>query len=181
MVSALAGRCRSRRATAASLGTFANYYSEPRQPSDLDRATIEAIGLTTSIAVARMRLERMRNRAEGAKALVLEELQHRVKNAFALAQSLINLKMPAALSARDLTDKVNGKLRAIASAQDLIVVRNAVRRSNQMTSIRTLLATILGPLRYGDGDERISLNGEDQTEPMGYQFPWKTMPGRFRD
>ena len=100
------------------LGTFANYYREPRQPSDLDREIIEAIALTTSIAVERIRLERMRHRAEEAKGLVLEELQHRVKNAFSLAQSLINLNVPAALSARDLADKVNGKLRAIASAQD---------------------------------------------------------------
>ena len=145
------------------LGTFANYYSEPRQPSDFDRAIIEAIALTTSIAVERMRLERMRNRAEEAKALVLEELQHRVKNAFALAQSLINLNVPAALSARDLADKVNGKLRAIASAQDLIIVRNAAGRSDEMTAIRTLLATILGPLGYGDANDRISLNGDEQT------------------
>lgn len=144
------------------LGTFANYYREPRQPSELDRKIIEAIALTTSIAVERMRLERMRNRAEEAKALVLEELQHRVKNAFALAQSLINLNVPAALSARDLADKVNGKLRAIASAQDLIIVRNAAGRSNEMTSIRTLLATILGPLGYGGSETRINLNGDDQ-------------------
>lgn len=145
------------------LGTFANYYREPRQPSDLDRDIIEAIALTTSIAVERIRLERMRNRAEEAKSLVLEELQHRVKNAFSLAQSLINLNVPAALSARDLADKVNGKLRAIASAQDLIIVRNASGRSDEMTSIRTLLATILGPLGYGDADNRISLKGEDHT------------------
>ena len=144
------------------LGTFANYYCEPRQPSELDREIIEAIALTTSIAVERIRLERMRNRAEEATALVLEELQHRVKNAFALAQSLINLNVPAALSARDLADKVNGKLRAIASAQDLIIVRNAAGRSNEMTSIRTLLATILGPLGYGDADDRICLKGEGQ-------------------
>ena len=145
------------------LGTFANYYREPRQPSRLDRDIIEAIALTTSIAVERMRLERMRTRAEEAKALVLEELQHRVKNAFSLAQSLINLNVPAALSARDLADKVNGKLRAIASAQDLIIVRNAAGRSDEMTSIRTLLATILGPLGYGDAEKRINLNGGDQT------------------
>ncbi len=145
------------------LGTFANYYRESREPSELDREIIEAIALTTSIAVERMRLERMRNRAEEAKALVLEELQHRVKNAFSLAQSLINLNVPAALSARDLADKVNGKLRAIASAQDLIIVRNAAGRSDEMTSIRTLLATILGPLGYADVEDRISLDGEDQT------------------
>ena len=145
------------------LGTFANYYREPRQPSNLDREIIEAIALTTSIAVERIRLERMRHRAEEAKGLVLEELQHRVKNAFSLAQSLINLNVPAALSARDLADKVNGKLRAIASAQDLIIVRNAAGRSDEMTSIRTLLATILSPLGYGDVDERIRLAGDDQT------------------
>jgi len=144
------------------LGTFANYYREPREPSELDREIIEAIALTTSIAVERMRLEQMRTRAEEAKALVLEELQHRVKNAFSLAQSLINLNVPAAISARDLADKVNGKLRAIASAQDLIIVRNSEGRSDEMTSLRTLLATILGPLGYGESEDRISLDGEDQ-------------------
>ena len=144
------------------LGTFANYYREPREPSNLDRSIIEAMALTTSIAVERMSLERMRSRAEEAKALVLEELQHRVKNAFSLAQSLINLNVPAALSARDLADKVNGKLRAIAAAQDLIIVRNSAGRSNEMTSIRTLLATILGPLGYGSADNRISMEGENQ-------------------
>ena len=144
------------------LGTFANYYREPREPSQLDREIIEAIALTTSIAVERMRLEQLHTRAEEAKALVLEELQHRVKNAFSLAQSLINLNVPAAISARDLADKVNGKLRAIASAQDLIIVRSPDHRSDEMTSLRTLLATILGPLGYGDADDRICLDGADQ-------------------
>ncbi len=145
------------------LGTFANYYREPRAPSDLDREIIEAIALTTSIAVERMRLERMHERAEETKALVLEELQHRVKNAFSLAQSLISLNVPAAVSARDLADVVNGKLRAIASAQDLIIVRNPDGRSNEMTSLRNLLATILGPLGYGEKEERIVLSGEDES------------------
>ena len=145
------------------LGTFANYYREPREPSDLDRQIIEAIALTTSIAVERMRLENQRNRAEETKAIVLEELQHRVKNAFALAQSLISLNVPAALTAQDLADKVNGKLRAIASAQDLIIVRNAAGHSKEQTSLRTLLATILSPLGYGDAENRITLNGDDQT------------------
>ncbi|MWV29216.1 sensor histidine kinase [Aurantiacibacter rhizosphaerae] len=144
------------------LGTFANYYREPRKPSRLDREIIEAIALTTSIAVERMRLERMHERAEEAKSLVLEELQHRVKNAFALAQSLISLNVPAAVSARDLADMVNGKLRAIASAQDLIIVRKPDGRSDEMTSLRKLLATILGPLGYGDKEERIVLRGEDE-------------------
>ena len=145
------------------LGTFAIYYREPRQPSELDREIIQAIALTSSIAVERMRLEQMRVRAEEAKALVLEELQHRVKNAFALAQSLINLNVPAALSAQDLAQKVNGKLRAIAAAQDLIIARDEKGRSSEMTGIRTLLATILGPLGYGDTEDRITLSGDDQT------------------
>ena len=144
------------------LGTFANYYREPREPSEFDRDIIEAIALTTSIAVQRLRLEQLHARAEEAKALVLEELQHRVKNAFSLAQSLINLNVPAATSARDLADTVNAKLRAIASAQDLIIVRNLEERADEGISLRTLLATILGPLGYGGTDDRISLKGDDQ-------------------
>ena len=145
------------------LGTFANYYRKPRQPSELDRKIIEAVSLTTAIAIERRRLEQQRDRAENAKAIVLEELQHRVKNAFALAQSLISLNVPAALTAQDLADKVNGKLRAIASAQDLIIVRNAAGRSDEMTSIRQLLTTILSPLGFGDSENRISLHGDNQS------------------
>ncbi|AWW75624.1 hypothetical protein CD351_14400 [Erythrobacter sp. KY5] len=145
------------------LGTFANYYREPHEPSRLDREIIEVLALTTSIALERMNLERMRQHAEEAKALVLEELQHRVKNAFALAQSLISLNVRGAATPQDLADKVNGKLRALASAQDLIIVRDASGRSDEMTSIRTLLATILGPLGFGDAANRISLSGSDQT------------------
>ena len=142
------------------LGTFANYYRSPRQPSSQDREIIEAVALTTAIAIEHIRLEEARDRAELAKRVVLEELQHRVKNAYTLAQSLINLNVKSASSAQDLAGKVTDKLRAIAASQDLIVIRDPSGPAVEDLDLSALLERILEPLAFEEGSERIAMSGD---------------------
>ena len=142
------------------LGTFANYYRTPRQPSSQDREIIEAVALTTAIAIEHIRLEEARDRAELAKRVVLEELQHRVKNAYTLAQSLINLNVKNASSAQELATKVTDKLRAIAASQDLIVVRDPSGPAAADLDLAALLERILEPLVFDDGEDRIAMTGD---------------------
>jgi two-component sensor histidine kinase len=154
-----------RSADGTMLGTFANYYREPREPSQSDKDIIEAVALTASIAIERLRLQEMRNRVEEAKTMVLAELQHRVKNAFSLAQSLISLNVNGASSARDLANKVTEKLRAISSAHDLIVAPASDQERAGQTELETLLKTILAPLRFDDDDHRVLLSGDPHSVP----------------
>ncbi|MGR3436655.1 MAG: GAF domain-containing protein [Shimia sp.] len=61
------------RATDGSvIGTFANYYPEPREPSDEDMAAINILGQTAGVAVERHRAELFRLRVEGRAKLAMQ-------------------------------------------------------------------------------------------------------------
>lgn len=66
------------------VGTFANYYREPREPTSRDLEVISMVARTTAIAIECHRNELARERAEEQPHLLLLERYHRVKNAFAL-------------------------------------------------------------------------------------------------
>ncbi len=61
------------------LGTFANYYREPRKPSERDLEVIGMVSRTAAIAIERSQNEKARDRAEEQRMLLLRELNHRVK------------------------------------------------------------------------------------------------------
>ena len=80
------------------LGTFANYYREPRAPTQRDMQIIETVAQTAAIAIERHRADVARARAEEQRKLLLQELNHRVKNAFAIASALVTLGARSAAS-----------------------------------------------------------------------------------
>ena len=59
-----AGRCRSAARKGQVLGTFANYYREPKSPTERDMEVISMVAQTASIAIERYRREKERERAE---------------------------------------------------------------------------------------------------------------------
>lgn len=61
-------------------------------------------------------------RAQEQQHLLLKEMQHRVKNIFALAGSLISLSAPRAKSPKELADMTRARLNALARAHTLTVL-----------------------------------------------------------
>lgn len=146
------------------LGTFANYYREPRAPSLRDLEVISMIARTTAIAVERHLNEMARSRAEEQRLLVVHELNHRVKNVFALVKSLLAMSAKSATSVEDYARAVQGRMSALGRAHELVqpglVLDNA--SSPGSVSARQLFADILAPYMREDDADRIVLQGSGE-------------------
>ena len=62
-----------------------------------------------------------RKQTEGRQRLLLQELSHRVKNTLAVVQSLVRQTMRSTGNAVELVKRVEGRLRALAVAHDILV------------------------------------------------------------
>jgi PAS domain S-box-containing protein len=97
-----------------------------------------------------------RRRAEDARLLLLRELNHRVKNLFALAASMIRLTARGATSVSQLVDTIDGRMMALARAHDCIRATGAVGTPDSHTHLAHLLTDLLAPHAAGT---RIRIEG----------------------
>jgi PAS domain S-box-containing protein len=105
-----------------------------------------------------------RQRALERQQLLLREMNHRVKNLFAVTSSIINLNARSASSAADLATAVTNRLNALSRAHSLtMVVNEAAENANDMgVTLQSLADAILSPYDRG-GPARIAISGDDLT------------------
>lgn len=103
-----------------------------------------------------------RVRAQEMQRLLLGEMQHRIKNVFALAGSLVSLSAGRAGTPAELARMVRARLRALAAAHELTVpsLDDAALRDRQST-VHALLRVLLAPSLDEGDDERLRLSGPD--------------------
>jgi PAS domain S-box-containing protein len=94
------------------LGTFAIYYREQRIPNAPALQVIGVLSRTAAIAIEAKRAERQRR-------ILIEELNHRVKNTLATAQSLASQTLRTS-SPEQFAAAFSGRLGALASAHTLL-------------------------------------------------------------
>lgn len=101
-----------------------------------------------------------RQRASERQQLLLREMNHRVKNLFAVTSSIINLNARSATSAADLATAVTNRLNALSRAHSLtMVVNDAAENANDMgVTLHGLAEAILSPY---EGRSRIAITGDD--------------------
>ena len=107
-----------------------------------------------------------RRRAEEQKDLMLGEMNHRVKNLFALAGGLLSLTARDAVSVPDLVSTLQGKFQALARAHSLTLSASVNPDSDGIATLHALIAEVTKP--YLDGAEtrsRIDITGPDT--PLG--------------
>ena len=96
-----------------------------------------------------------RRRAEEQQQLLLREMDHRVKNLFSLASSLVQLSARSAETPADLAASVSARLNALAQAHALTAPRmSGAGRNDQETTLHALIQTILAPYYGSDGSHR---------------------------
>lgn len=105
-----------------------------------------------------------RKRAEERQRLLLKEMNHRVKNLFAVSSGVVALSARSAKSVEALSSDVRERLSALARAHALTLTEAAddAPRSEQTTTLHALIATILSP--YADGEDptkRFTVRGDD--------------------
>jgi two-component sensor histidine kinase len=145
------------------LGTFANYYREPKEPTGRDMEVISMVARTTGIAIERHRNELARKRGEEQRTLLLRELNHRVKNVFALTSSLVALSASSATDPKELAIAVGGRLDALARAHQLVrpSLSDAPEENASSAPFRQVLDDILAPYATPDTQGRVTVAGPD--------------------
>lgn len=95
-----------------------------------------------------------RKAAERRQKLLIDELNHRVKNTLATVQSLASQTARAAPTPDAFRESFEGRLIALSKAHDQLTVRHW-----ESADLRAMLTAALAP--YGAVPERVTLRGED--------------------
>lgn len=66
-----------------------------------------------------------RNKLEEARRLLIRELNHRVKNVFAIVAAIVATSATRAISPKDFSEKLQGRIQALARAHELIYAGHA--------------------------------------------------------
>jgi len=100
-----------------------------------------------------------RKRTQAQQTLLLREMNHRVKNLFALASGVVSLSARSADTAEELAEAIQARLAALARAHSLTLPGDADGKTSRRAGLRALAETILSP--YVGAEGRITINGSD--------------------
>jgi PAS domain S-box-containing protein len=102
--------------------------------------------------------------AQEQQGLLVKELNHRIKNLFAITDGMIALGVRSGSTPREYASNIRGRLNALAAAHDLILPSfsgDSITPA-EPTTLEKLLGTILSPyvdLTGDDSDARVVLGG----------------------
>lgn len=104
-----------------------------------------------------------RRLVEQRQRLLLREMNHRVKNLFTLASSLITLSARSATTPAELAASVSARLEALARAHALTIpaVSGETVETEQATTLHALIRTIVAPFENDAEASRVQIEGAD--------------------
>ncbi|WP_300181489.1 HWE histidine kinase domain-containing protein [Bradyrhizobium sp.] len=115
--------------------------------------------ISTTTATRNEIVDQLR-RLAAEREIVANELDHRIKNLFALVNGLISLSVRGRPEMRPLADTLRNRLVALRRAHSLIHTGNALSGPGEFTSLRELIGVLLRPYESAenkhfivDGDE----------------------------
>lgn len=116
--------------------------------------------------IARDDSERQQN--EETLHLVVDEMQHRVKNLFSLAAAVVSLTARSSTDPKDIVNNIHSRLSALARAHELTMARwQSDGASNVSGDLIELVGTVLEPYWLGDcitlGGDAISIGPKSST------------------
>jgi two-component system CheB/CheR fusion protein len=101
---------------------------------------------------------------EQQQALLLRELDHRVKNLFAVVGGMVTLSARSAATPRELAQTVQGRLAALASAHRLVLPQRVGMTSRGHTTlaelVRAILAAYIDPVAT-EGEQQVDIDGPE--------------------
>lgn len=102
-----------------------------------------------------------RREAEEARLVVLRELNHRVKNLFAIAVGMVSMTARTSATTEAMANTLSGRLRALAHAHQLIRPNTASedQRAKQ-TTVAAMIERILAPHITSD-DSQVRIDGPE--------------------
>jgi PAS domain S-box-containing protein len=126
--------------------TFFSDEGSARRPVRLSGVVSDATGRRTS---------------EEAQQLLTRELNHRVKNLFAIASGMVSMTARTAKSTKDMAEALRGRLGALSRAHELVrPAIAAASQSGQATDLAQLATAILAPYAPINLEGRLRLEGD---------------------
>lgn len=100
-------------------------------------------------------------RSQSQRELLLREMEHRIKNLFALASGVVSLSARSAATPRELAQTVAARLNALAKAHALTLAAPALEKVDRSAMLHDILRTIMAPFdgETDSGKPRISVAG----------------------
>ncbi len=120
---------------------------------DADGNTASWIGTLTDVHETRL--------LEAERELVSRELNHRIKNFFAVAQSLIGLTRRESHTIESFADQLRGRLDALHRSYELIRQDQTAGGSRDGLSLHGLIGQLLKPYEVENRAGHISIEGDD--------------------
>jgi PAS domain S-box-containing protein len=106
-----------------------------------------------------------RRRAEEQQRLLMSEMNHRIKNLFTVAGSIVALSARHAATPESLAESVKERLAALARAHDLTLTKTSYNKPQHMqaTTLHALIGTILSPFKNHEmqHEQLITVRGPD--------------------
>lgn len=106
-----------------------------------------------------------RRRAEEQKDLLLGEMNHRIKNLFALANGMVTLSSRNAASVADLVSDLQGRFGALSRAHSLTMPNARARETEPVATLHGLIHKVTEPYASGQAESRVVVIGPDL--PLG--------------
>ncbi|WP_181707614.1 HWE histidine kinase domain-containing protein [Chthonobacter rhizosphaerae] len=105
-----------------------------------------------------------RKAAEETRQLLLREMDHRIKNVFAIADGIVAVSARSSATPGELADAVRGRLQALAASHALVrpLVDGTGRRD--LVAIADLVRTVLKP--FADAEHQVTVSGPDIKLPL---------------
>jgi two-component sensor histidine kinase len=136
------------------IGAIGAYWSDVYEATPEEIDTLETLCRATATAIENVRLIGALSRALTEAELARDELRHRVKNAYAAAQSLAAITLPA-----EHARALNARLAALARAHELLDQKMARQAT---ISLQELIEAELEPYRT-EAESRFTLAGPPVT------------------
>ena len=142
------------------LGTLWIVSDEEEHFDSGDARVATELSTFVGLALRMLQTERSLVDAVDEQKMLAAEMNHRVKNAFALIQGLIHVSMRGAKDPDDMARSLSGRLRALADAHALASRESRDPGAGPETAdLASLLAVIVGAYVGADGRPRVSLRG----------------------
>lgn len=104
-----------------------------------------------------------RRKAREQRELLFREMDHRIRNLFTLAGSVVTLSARSADTPKELTSIIRDRLDALARAHALTLPKlsDGSAQVEQPTTLQTLIRTIVSPYEENGASPRVAISGPD--------------------
>jgi two-component sensor histidine kinase len=126
-----------------------------RQDSDLATELARFVGM----ALYRIRIEEQLRAAIAEQELLAREMSHRVKNVYALTESMVRMTAREAKSTAAMAEAISGRLRALANAHSLVRRNVGADADNDPIELAELLHIVVKPQELDSRAKRITIAG----------------------